>query len=295
MGVEYDRIIRISICRTKTRTYIPEKKEHSDEMYAERENVKNGLIPGRVMLFLWALVLLSVIFCVLIFLVPPGMFETYRFLSNIFECAIALFCMFCCLYAYRTWSERVILLIAAFAFGGYALSNTFWYLYSNAFSLNDEFSSISELGFLGVMLFFIVAFRIEFPKKPCPVSVRIVSGGLFLSLALITIGIAGINPSTVLSTVWLLIIALFIDAALDHGVYQYSLLWSGICLWSFASISFGLWYDIITRFVSDEVQIPFAPNLLTWDVLFSTIIGPVFFLSLLLIQLGIFAYLNSPE
>ncbi|MDO9324868.1 MAG: hypothetical protein Q7T80_07920 [Methanoregula sp.] len=265
-------------------------------MHAEQECVKNSVVPDRMLLFLWVLVVLTALFCLLIFFIPLDSMDTYHLISNACEGAIALICMISCLYAYRTWSEQIIVILAAFAYGGYALSNTFWYLYSEAFNLSDEFISISELGFLGFMLFFIVAFRIEFQKKPCPVSTRIFSGGLFLIIALIMFRIAGINPTTVMSAFWFLIIALLIDAALDHGVYRNALLWQGICLWSFTSILYGFWYDAIITFINEEsIRIPFAPNLLTLQDFFDNIIGPLFFLSFLLIQLGIFKYLNSPE
>lgn len=259
------------------------------------EGRKNSVIPDRMMHFLWGLVILSALFCMLIFFIPLEALDMYHLLSNSFEIGIALACMVSCLYAYRTGSERIIVLLAAFAFGGYALSNTFWYLYSNMFTIKDEFFSIAELGFLGVMLFFIVAFRIEFSKKPYPPSLRIGSAGLFLILALITLAISGITQNSVLSIFWLVMITLFIDTALDHGIYRYPLLWQGICLWCFTSVMYGLWYNVMSRFVNGTVRIPSAPNLLTWGDFFNTIVGPLFFLSLLLFQLGIFEYLNSSE
>ena len=257
----------------------------------ELKNVKNGVVPDRMMHFLWALVILSVLFCVLV-LVNPN--PTYRLLSNTFECSIALVCMICCLYAYRTWSERIIVLLAAFAFGGYALSNTFWYLYSNKFGMSDAFFSVSELGFLGVMLFFIVAFRIEFPEKTLRTSVRIALGGLFLILALIILGTTGIMPNTVLFMFRLFVIALFIGAASDHRVYRYPLLWLGICLYSFASILYGIRETIFFKLMEIAADTPHFVILQTVHDYLS-IVGPLSFLSFLLIQLGIFAYLNSPD
>jgi hypothetical protein len=257
------------------------------------EPVRASVVPDRMVSFLWVLVLIAALFGILILFVGPDTVNTYHFFSNSFQGVIALVCMICCLYAYRTWSERVILVLAAFAFGGYALSNTFWYLYNNSPLKTDAPFSIADLGFLGFMLFFVVAFRIEFQKKPCPVPARIASGALFLFLALVTLGIAHVTPSTAVSLVWLLVMALFIDAALDHGVYRYPLFWRGICLWCFALISYELWNNVITRFVARDGQIPFAPGLLTWDGFFYILIGPLIILSFLLIQLGMFAYLNS--
>lgn len=265
-------------------------------MWAERQEGKDGVVPARVMRFLWALVLLSVLFGFLIFGIEH---ELYRLMGNTFEVAVALFCMISCLYAYRTWSERVILLLAAFAFGGYALSTLFWYPYSKIFTTADAFFSIAILGFLGVMLFFTVAFRIEFLKKPITVSSRIAAGGFFLVIALMALaitlmtqGIAGLDPNLALFLFCLLVTARFIDAVLDHGVYRYSLLWSGICLWTFAFTFFGL-RDTLFADYGKEIAIPSFTPLTLYG--FLSIVGPLIIISFLLILMGIFACLNSPE
>ena len=248
------------------------------------ERMKDGVVPRRVTLLFWCMVLLAALFTGLVFFIP---LKTYQLSSNFFEVVIALACMVSCLSAYRTWSGRIILLLAAFAFGGFALSNTFWYLYSIVFQLSRDsvFFTISELGFLGFALFFIVAFRIEFPQKPGPVSSRIVPGGLFLIIALMVLGTSGITPGTALLTFRLLILALLIDMALCHGVYQYPRLWLGICLWSFASVLYGF---------REVVVVPSDVNLLTTNP-FLSLVGPLDILSFLLIQLGLFGYLNSRQ
>jgi len=84
-------------------------------------------------------------------------------------------------------------------------------------------------------------------------------------------------------------VALFLDGALDHGVYQYPLLWPGICLWSVASIIGGLRYTSVIK--DAEWVVPFTGHLTPFD--FLSIVWPLYCLSILLIQLGIFRYLNS--
>ena len=280
----------------KTCCYIPEKRNMLISCMRKRENMKKSIIPDRMLYFLWGLVALTVLFSGLILFIPLLTLKDYHFISNLFEVIITLVCMISSLYVYKFWSERVLLLLAAFAFGGYALSNTFWFLYTEAFPNEGTLFNVSELGFLGVMLFFIVGFRIEFPKKPCPASWRIASGGLlFFILALTTLGRTGINKNPVLSLAWLLIIALFIDTALNHGVYRHPLLWEGVCLWSFTSILYELWYNVVSGIVDTSVSVFFAPSPLPLGSFFDIIIGPLSFLSLLLLQLGIFEYLNSPE
>lgn len=248
------------------------------------ERMNDGVVPRSVILLFWGMVLPAALFTGLIFFIP---LKTYQLCSNFFEVVIALVCMVSCLYAYRSWSDRIILLLTAFAFGGFALSNTFWYLYLTAFQLSRDsvFFTISEMGFLGFMLFFIVAFRIEFPQKSCPVSSRIVLWGLFLITALLVAGTSGITQNTALLMFRFLIVALFIDVALCHGVYQYNLLWPGICLWSFASVLYGY---------REVFVAPVTKNLLAAHPFWS-LVGPLDILALLLIQLGLFEYLNSRQ
>ena len=129
------------------------------------ETAGNPAVPGKAVSVVRALAVLTVIFGALILYIP---LDTFRFFGNLFEIAVATGCMAACLYAYRNWSGRITLLLAAFAFGGYALSNTFWYLYSEAIGREYVFFTVSELGFLGFMLFFVVVFRTGFPVRPAP-------------------------------------------------------------------------------------------------------------------------------
>jgi hypothetical protein len=277
------------------------------------EGMRDRVVPAGMMRFLWALVSIPLLLGSLVFVfhIPD---DQFRFLGNTAEGVVALICMICCLYAWRTWSERVILILAAFAFGGYALSNTFWFLYQKVPQETGASFSIADLGFIGFMLIFIVAFRIEFQKTPCPVAVRIIIGALFALVALLALGNACIPPDTALissSTICislntvpfallLLIIALFIDAALDHGVYRYSLLWSGTCLWCFVLFLYGARETFVDPIVALVSKGP-GPETGTFLINplqlqdFLHVIGPLVILSFILIQLGIFAYLNTTE
>ena len=194
--------------------------------------VKKEVVPSRAILFLWCLTALPFLVYLLNFLLADH--DYYRFLGNAVEVIVALTCMLSCLYAFSTWSEHLLLLLGAFAFGGYALSNTFWYMYEIALPATGAFVSIAELGFLGFMLFFIVAFRIEFPRRLCPVSWRIAFGTLFIIITLIVAGIPALFPDALLHSagflsltpalamfiLLLVVIAILMDTALAHGVYR---------------------------------------------------------------------------
>jgi hypothetical protein len=265
-------------------------------MFTYRENWDDSAFSDRVRLLLKGMILLTVLFGALIFFID---IDTYRFYGNFLEIGVALTCMAACLYTWRAGAERIIVLLAAFAFAGYALSNTFWYLYSIRYSVTEAFFTVSELGFLGFMLFFIVAFRIEFKKKPCPVSYRIALAGFFLAITLsisgtiIATGHPELLPNSVLLAFRLLVVALLMDTAIDHGVYRYPLLWAGTCLWSCASVIDGL-RDTVVNALWKEVVLPITPHELTLYH-FLSIVGPLFVISFLVIQLGMFDYLSSPD
>lgn len=275
--------------------------------------MKKAVVPSGVIRFLWCLVVAAVLFSVLIFFIP---YDDYRVLGNAAEVIVALACMIACLYAYRSWSEHLVLLLGAFAFGGYALSNTFWYLYDVALPDTGAFVSIAELGFLGFMLFFIVAFRIEFPGTFCPISWRIAFGSLFFIITLIIAGIPALFPEALLLTagvsfvtpalamfiLLLMGIAVLMDTARAHGVYRYSLLWVGICLWCFALYLYAMREMCVDPLVASLRASP-RPGMDPGSFLagplqlqqFMSIAGPLIILSFLLIQLGIFSYLNAAE
>jgi hypothetical protein len=265
-------------------------------MYVDRANGNNGEFSARVLFLLKGLIPLTVFFGALIFFLSN---DTYRLYGNFLEIGVALICMASCLYIWRTGAERIIVLLAAFAFAGYALSNTFWYLYSVRFTTSDAFFTVSELGFLGFMFFFIVTFRIEFQKKPGPVSYRIAVAGFFLTLALSVLatimatGNSALLPNSVLLAFRLFVLAVLVDTAIDHGVNRYPLIWSGVCLWSCASVIDGL-RDTVVKALGSGIVLPFTPNHLSlYD--FLSIVGPLFVLSFLQIQIGIFDYLSSRD
>ena len=276
--------------------------------------VKKEVVPSRAILFLWCLTALPFLVYLLNFLLADH--DYYRFLGNAVEVIVALTCMLSCLYAFSTWSEHLLLLLGAFAFGGYALSNTFWYMYEIALPATGAFVSIAELGFLGFMLFFIVAFRIEFPRRLCPVSWRIAFGTLFIIITLIVAGIPALFPDALLHSagflsltpalamfiLLLVVIAILMDTALAHGVYRYSLLWYGVCLWSFTLYLYAMREMIGDPLVATLSDLS-LPGIDLGLFVISTkqlqdsmsIAGPLIILSLLMIQLGIFSYLNAAE
>lgn len=251
----------------------------------------NPVVPGKAVSVVRALAVLTVIFGALILCIP---LDTFRFFGNLFEIAVAAGCMAACLYAYRNWSGRITLLLAAFAFGGYALSNTFWYLYSEAIGREYVFFTVSELGFLGFMLFFVVVFRTGFPVRPAPPLLRVALAGLILSPALLVTGALHLSLSTGLLLFWSLVVILLVDTALVHGIYRQSFLWTGISLWSFASILYGVRETLFIVQAGGVTTLPpggFARS--PYD--FLSIVGPLFILSFLCIQLGLFADLTSRQ
>ena len=256
------------------------------------EPANHSVIPESAFLMVWSLTPIPLFFCIWIFFVDS--IKTYQFYGNILEISVALFCMCCCLYAYRTWSERIILLLAAFAFLGYALSNTYWYLYTIIIGRETVFFNISQMGFLGFMFFFIAAFWFEFPKKPCPRFSQIALVGLLVFITLLIIAILGINGVSALLWIHVLFVIVFINSALEHGVYRFSLLWVGIFIWCFPFLASAIRDAYLVTHPGDAIIGLFTAHPLTLNE-FLSIDGPLVVLSFLLILAGIFTYLNMPN
>jgi hypothetical protein len=245
----------------------------------------------RVIPLLWLMVFLSVLFAALIFVIP---LDGFRLLGHIFEATVALFCMACCLYLYRSVSDRLLLLLAAFAFFSYALSTTFWYLYTMALGRMFVFTTVAEFGFLCFFFFFIAAISIEFPDRGMRSSTIVLLLLIFLAVPVVTGFVAGDRQPIhfVLITVRFLVIGLLVTTAIRHGVHHYTLLWAGICLRCLASMLYGIRE---TLFVVYPVPLfpptAFTAPLTVYD--FLSVVGPMIICSYALILIGLFSYITG--
>jgi len=267
-----------------------------DTMQAYGQGPATPPLIRRIVPVLWAIVILSVVFAGLIFVIP---LDSYRLAGNTLEVMVALFCMGCCLYAYCTGYCRVFLLLAAFAFFSYALSTTFWYLYSITFGRLSVFTTVSELGFLCFFLFFIAAISLEFRDEGLN---RSRSGALlllFLAIPVIALWAGGDHQPLRVALLFIsfVIIEQLIATSIRYGVYRYPVLWAGICLRCLGWMIYYVRESIFTVY-----PVPLAsdltPSLLTLYDLMS-LVGPVIIGSMALMQIGIFSYLAessaSPE
>jgi hypothetical protein len=239
---------------------------------------------------LWLIVILSVIFAVLIFFIP---LDEYRLLGNFFEATFALCCMACCLYLYRTVSDRLILLLAAFAFFSYSLSTIFWYLYTLALGRQFVFTTVAEFGFLCFFFFFIAAISIEFPDRGMQIPTFLLFL-LFLIIPLAAGCATGFNQPVHFALVMILflVIGLLITTAIRHGVYHYIALWAGIGLYCIAWMLYGIREAIFVVY-----PVPLFPgtaltaSLTVYD--FLSVIGPLIICSHAFIQIGLISYISG--
>ena len=248
-------------------------------------------VPSWMIRTLWGIIAFSVIFAALIFVIP---LDTYRMAGNYFEIFVSVFCMACCLYAYRYISGQVLLLLAAFAFFSYALSNAFWYFYTLALGRAFVYTTIAELGFLCFFLFFIAAFSIGFPDEGMRFSRAAGLLVLFLSSPLAIIWVGGDNQPVRLG---LLLIRFFlieqlVAITIRYGVYRHTILFAGISLYCLSSMLYGIRETLltiypVTHFPGNSLMAPLS----LYD--FMSVVGPMIICSLALIQLGLFAYLSE--
>jgi hypothetical protein len=238
---------------------------------------------------LWLIILLSLAFAALIFVIP---LDAYRLIGHLFEAVAALFCMACCLYLHRTVADRLLLLLAAFAFFSYALSTMFWYLYTVALGRLFVFTTVAEFGFLCFFFFFIAAISIEFPDRGMKLSSSALLLLLFLSIPLAAGVVTGDNQPVHLALIMIrfLVIGLLVVTAIRHGIHTYTLLWAGLCLRCLASMLYGVRETIFTIYpVPLFPGTSFTPALNVYD--FLSMVGPMIICSFALIQIGLFSYI----
>jgi hypothetical protein len=249
-------------------------------------------IPGAAKYLLWGILVFSVVFAALIVIIPLPL---YRLIGNSFEAAAAFVCMGVCLYAYRFWSGRVILLLAAFAFGEYGLATIFWYL-SSLLPLTASlgrpfvFTSVAELSFFGFMLFFIAGFQIEGKKEPFPAVYSWLLFALFLVIPLLLIGTYGITVRTVMLLIQFIVVEQLIVVTIRYGFVRYPLLWAGVCARCLFSMLYGLRETLFLYRPSWTFTLPLADKTFTvYD--FLSIVGPVIIASIALLTLGLLDYI----
>jgi len=254
-------------------------------------DLSKNLMMNRTIRFLWGIVLFSALFAAMIVVMP---LDLYRTVGHFCEAGVALFCMVCCLYAYRTISDRIILLLAAFAFFGYAISTLFWYFYSVSIGRAFVYTTVAELSFFCFFLFFIAAIAIEFPRREMPVAVCGFLIILFLTIPLIIISGDVIRQPLRLALIVIrfLIIEQLIEVAIRHGVYCYPVLWAGICLRCIGAMLYGVRETVFLN--NPIILFPatgMTPVISVYD--FLSIIGPVNICSFALIQIGLFMYIQT--
>ncbi|HVP97580.1 hypothetical protein [Methanoregula sp.] len=252
-------------------------------------------LPARYLL--WGLVALCILFGALVVVIPLPL---YRLAGHCLEATAALICMVICLYAYRCWSGRIILLLAAFAFGEYALATIFWYLFSllpltGSLGRPFVYTSVAELSFLGFMLFFIAAFQIEGKKEPGNAAYPWLFLVLFLAMPLLVIGEYGITLRTVMLLVRFLIVEQLVVVTIRYGFFRYPLLWAGICIRCLAAMLYGLRETLLINYPSWTLPLlyPSGGAISVYD-LFS-IVGPLIVVSFALIVLGLLDYIGEGD
>jgi hypothetical protein len=249
-------------------------------------------IPDPVRYLLLGIVVFSVIFAAFVVVIPLPL---YRLIGNSLEAGVAFVCMCICLYAYRHWSGRVILLLAAFAFGEYGLATIFWYLYTllpltASLGRPFVFTTVAELSFLGFMLFFIAGFQIEGKKEPVPAVYMWLLLALFLIIPLMMIDTYGITPRMVMLLVQFVVTGQLVVVTISHGFFRYPLLWAGTCAQCVFSMLYGLRETLFLYYPSWAITPPLAEKTFSlYDL--SSIVGPIVIASIALLTLGLLDYL----
>jgi len=255
---------------------------------------------------LWLVFIASAVFAGLVFVVRP--LGLYQYWANIFEILVPVFFMICCLYAYRHVSDRVCLLLAAFAFMSYAFTNTFWFATLEVINKDYVFIPVTDLGFLCVLFFLIAAISLEFTDLGMPLPARAGLFFLFLVLpamyaVLPALGLLHLTEDSV--SVFVLDVVMFflymiltgqlLATAISHRLTEKPVLFAGICLNCIASVLYCLRETFLYSY-----PVPFVPATgLTFALMadeFLANAGLLIIASFALILAGLFLYIGRvPE
>jgi hypothetical protein len=259
-----------------------------EDIQLRRPGFSRWAIPA-----LWGIVVLSLVFAALIFVIR---IDDYRLYGHLLEAGVASFCMACCLYAYRDIAQKLVLLLAGFAFFSYALATIFWYLFSLEFGRPAAFSSVAEFGFVCFFLFFIAALAIEFPKEKWPRAMTVCLLVFFVVIPILVFWDLGDRQpfQEILILIRFFLVGQLIEVGIRHGIYRHPCLFAGICLRSLAAIVYGIRETLL---FSTPVPLfhatPFSQALTVYS--FLSIIGPMIICSFALIMIGLFSYILSGD
>lgn len=186
--------------------------------------------------------------------------------SNYGQLASALLCVVLSAYLFVGKGERIYV-FAGFAFAGWFLSNTFWYLYVQLIDRSLVYPSISDAGFLGFMLLLIAAISLTYEKRLVRKETLLVYAAFLLP------GIAGLwlSPTfaSVVTLTYYLCFAVTVAAVVEHYSARDWLFFGGILLYCLAML----------MYVSREVY--FSRNLLF------TMVGQLIIVAFCVTQLGL--------
>ncbi|MEN6609553.1 MAG: hypothetical protein ABFC24_01800, partial [Methanoregulaceae archaeon] len=212
--------------------------------------------------------------CVLI--LKPFVFLT---VSNALQEGTGLLCAVSCFLAYRLSARKRMLLLAAFGFLGWTISNLFWFSYRVLVNIHPQYPTISGIGFLGFFLFLALAFRTEFRNYGIPPGQAIILFAIFLGVPLLNLVMNGLTTGPVFFLLYFLLSAYLIGTALQCRIYRYKILFLGTAGYCCAEILYIIRETMIYR------------DTHLFSLLF--ISGLLVVISFAVIQIGLFRYLRE--
>lgn len=174
--------------------------------------------------FFWLLLAFSFILALTIAVLHSSTFLAWSNYAQIFTAAA---CAATCAYAFRFKSKDMLLLLASFAFGGWALSNVFWYSYVAILGPSLMYPTISESGFLGFMLFLAAGYQIAFPRAEGSGLFPLAAAMPFLAVPIAVVYRVGLTPATAVTSLYFVIEAYLVWICVRHGLQTRPLLLAG--------------------------------------------------------------------
>lgn len=221
----------------------------------------------------YGFVVLAAVLVILGYTLPADLFFL---LNNMSQVAIGIACTATSVLLYLS-RRQILFSIAAFAFGGWTLSNLFWYSYAAILGRNLMYPTVADAGFLGFFLFLAAAYRVSWPRHPAGTVREILVVLPLVLLPVIAVSSAGAGI-LIITGLYILFSVFLLHSTVHRVPEKCSMLLAGTVLYCITMIYFAvqetywqLWPEIIRQHFA----------------------GPMVIASFALIQVGLIAWASS--
>jgi hypothetical protein len=151
----------------------------------------------------------------------------YNGISNTVQLVASTVAAGAAAWVYHRRKKALFLAHGAFAAATWTLANTFWYAYFVLIGEGLNYPTVADLGFVGVFLFLISAYREGMARSTLSARYAVPALVLLPLFGLVPVFLLGVNGKTLTTLVVFVLAAVLLSEALLRSGYRYPLLLSG--------------------------------------------------------------------